>query len=70
MVESKARPGEIAAHCNGILPISVQSVYSFQIIVPVVQRIERRFPKGKMAFLQQSAYVISCAQTAVFKCLE
>jgi hypothetical protein len=29
------------------LPISIQSVYSFQIIVPVVQRIEQGFPKER-----------------------
>src|SRR5260370_38917566 len=27
-----------------LLPIVIQAVYSLQIIVPVVQRIERRFP--------------------------
>jgi hypothetical protein len=28
-----------------LLPTSIQSVYSFQIAVPVVQRIEQGFPK-------------------------
>jgi len=51
---------------NGVLPISIQSVYSLQIIVPVVQRIERRFPNAKTAFLQQLADLISSTQTAVF----
>ena len=40
-------PREIAAHCNGSLPIPIQFVYSFQIFVPVVQRIEQGFPKAK-----------------------
>ena len=38
--------------------------------VPVVQRIERGFPKAKTAFLQEFASVISDAQTAVFKRLD
>jgi hypothetical protein len=46
------------------LPISIQSVYSFPIIVPVVQRKEQGFPTGKMAFfLQEFADIISGAQT-------
>src|SRR5204863_7904705 len=49
-VECKARPREIAPHYKGVLPISIQSVYSSQI-VPVVQRIERRIPNAKTAFL-------------------
>ncbi|OLD88796.1 MAG: hypothetical protein AUG81_05645 [Verrucomicrobia bacterium 13_1_20CM_4_54_11] len=49
----------MASHRNGVLPISIQSVYSFQIIVPVVQRIERRFPNGKVAFLLDFADVLS-----------
>src|SRR5438309_11666451 len=39
-------------------------------LVPVVQRIEQGFPNGKMAFLQESADVVSSGQTAVSKCLE
>jgi hypothetical protein len=69
---SRARswpPREIAPDRNGILPISNQSVYSFQIVVPVVQRIEQGFPKGKMALLQEFADVIGCAQIALSKCL-
>jgi len=49
IVEREGRLQEIAAVPPGILPISIQSVYSFQIIVPVVQRIEQGFPKGKTA---------------------
>jgi hypothetical protein len=52
-----------------LLPIAIQAVYSLQIIVPVVQRIEQGFPKGKMAFLQEFADVIGCAQIALSKCL-
>src|SRR6266436_4335609 len=66
---AKLAPREIAPHRKGVLPISIQSVYSFRIIVPVVQRIEQGFPKGKTAFLQEFADVIGCAQIAVFKCL-
>jgi hypothetical protein len=42
IVERKA-PREIAPRRKGVLPISIQSVYSVQVIVPVVQRIERRY---------------------------
>jgi hypothetical protein len=45
-------------------------VFFFDFSVPVVQRIEQGFPKGKMAFLHQSADVISSAQMAVFESLE
>jgi hypothetical protein len=38
--------------------------------VPVVQRIEQGFPRGKTAFLLEFADVITSAQTAVFKRLE
>jgi hypothetical protein len=70
IVEREGRPQAIAACRTGILPISIQSVYSFQIIVPVVQRIERRFPKAKTALLHEFAQVISSAQTAVSKGVE
>src|SRR6266576_2800415 len=43
------------------LPISIQSVYSFET-VPVVQRIEQGFPKGKTAFLQESPNEVRSAQ--------
>jgi hypothetical protein len=43
--KAKLALGEIGAHRNTILPISIRSVYSFPIIVPVVQRIEQGFPK-------------------------
>ena len=67
---AKLAPREIAPHRKGVLPISIQSVYSFRIIVSVVQRIERRFPNAKTAFLQQFAEVISSAQIAEFKLVE
>src|SRR5439155_21667861 len=38
--------------------------------VPVVQRIERRFPKGKRALLHKSADVVSCAQIAAIEPVE
>jgi hypothetical protein len=68
-VERKAPPKKSLRIAPPLLPISIQSVYSFQIIVPVVQRIEQGFPKGKMAFLQEFADVIGCAQIALSKCL-
>ncbi len=40
------------------------------VVVPVVQRIERRFPKVKPAFLQQLTDVISSAQTLLFNRFE
>jgi hypothetical protein len=38
--------------------------------VPVVQRIEQGFPKGKTALLHKSADVITCAQIAVIEPVE
>jgi len=40
------------------------------VIVPVVQRIEQGFLKGKTAFLQEFADVISSEQTTAFKRVE
>src|SRR5262249_733577 len=37
------------------------------VIVPVVQRIERRFPKAKMSFLQESPNDVRSTQFAVFE---
>src|SRR5262249_35363509 len=37
------------------------------VAVPVVQRIEQGFPKGKTEFLPNSASVIRCAQIAFCK---
>ena len=54
---------EIAAHCNGRFPISIQFVYFFQFIVPVVQRIEQEFPKTKLAFHHTLSAVFSATQT-------
>ena len=70
--ESRAKlaPREIAPHRKGVLPISIQSVYSFQIIVPVVQRIEQGFPKAKTAFLQESPNDIRSIQLAVFEVVD
>jgi hypothetical protein len=44
IVESKSH-SQIAVHRNSILPICIPFIYSFPIIVPVVQRIEQGFPK-------------------------
>jgi len=65
IVESKARPREIAAHCNSSLPISIHFVYSFQIIVPVVQRKEQMFPKTKLAFYHTSSAIVSVIRLLV-----
>src|SRR6266446_2570968 len=67
---AKLAPREIAPHRKGVFPISIQSVYSFQIIVPVVQRIKQGFPKGKMAFLLEFANLLSSPQTTVSKRVE
>src|SRR5213596_2737392 len=67
---AKLAPREIAPHRKGVLPISIQSVYSFQIIVPVVQRIEQGFPKAKTAFLLDFASVISSEQMTGFECVK
>jgi hypothetical protein len=55
---------------NSTLPISIQSVYSFPIIVPVVQRTEQGFPNAKMRFLQEFADVVSSEQMTAFKGVE
>jgi hypothetical protein len=69
---SRTKPGfaKSPPTANSTLPTSIQSVYSFPIIVPVVQRTEQGFPNGKTAFLQQSAHVIISAQIAPFKSVE
>jgi hypothetical protein len=51
-------------------PSPMQSVYSFQIIVPVVQRVEQGFPKDKTVFLLEFADVISSEQMTGFKRVE
>ena len=40
------------------------------VVVPVVQRIERGFPKGKTAFLQESPNDIKSIQLAVFEVVD
>ena len=40
------------------------------IVVPVVQRIERRFPKPKTAFLLEFAAVVDSEQIPAFKPVE
>jgi hypothetical protein len=69
-VERKALAKKSLGIAPPLLPIAIQAVYSFEIIVPVVQRTEQGFPKDKTAFLLEFADVIGCAQIAVFKCLE
>jgi hypothetical protein len=44
-VERKAAPKKTLRITPPLLPIAIQAVYSLQIIVPVVQRIEQGFPK-------------------------
>ena len=65
-VLSRSRYGSEGA----VLPIFIQSVYSFPVIVPVVQRIEQGFPKLKAAFLLGFAAVVSSKQTAALKRVE
>src|SRR5436853_7920423 len=67
---AKLAPREIAGRRKGVLPISIQSVYSFQIVVPVVQRIEQGFPKPKPAFSLESADIVTRAQTALSQFLK
>jgi hypothetical protein len=55
---------------GAFLPIFIQSVYSFPVIVPVVQRREQGFPKAKTVFLQKFADVVSSSQTAIFREVE
>jgi hypothetical protein len=53
-----------------VLPVSIQAVYSLQMIVPVVQRIEQGFPKAKTAFLLDFADDVRSAQMTAFKRVE
>jgi hypothetical protein len=69
-VERKSPSKKSLRIAPALLPIAIQAVYSLQIIVPVVQRIEQGFPKGKTPFLQEFPGVIGCAQIAVSKRLE
>ena len=69
IVESKA-PKKSLRIAPPLLPIAIQTVYSFQIIVPVVQRIEQGFPKDKTAFLQESPNDIRSIQLAVFEVVD
>jgi hypothetical protein len=52
------------------LAISLQSVYSFPIVVPVVQRIEQGFPKGKTAFQLESPNDIMSIQLPVLEVVD
>ena len=70
-VEREAGPLEKSPRtATVILPISIQSVYSFQIVVPVVQRTEQGFPKAKTVFLQESPNDIRSIQLAVFEVVD
>jgi len=60
----KANRGEQLAQLPSI------RLFFLDFSVPVVQRIEQGFPKGKTPLLHQSADVISSAQIAVFKPVE
>jgi hypothetical protein len=42
---AQSRPKKTLRITPPLLPIAIQAVYSLQIIVPVVQRIEQGFPK-------------------------
>jgi hypothetical protein len=63
-----------ATHCElrmgAICNRAIKNLKSQGCCSPVVQRIERRFPKGKTPLLHQFAQVISNAQTAVLKGVE
>jgi hypothetical protein len=50
--------------------VKIGILHPISEIVPVVQRIERGFPKGKMAFLLEFADDIRCTQTGLFKPVE
>ena len=66
----ESSPSRLTSRRNGVLPISIQSVYSLQIFVPVVQRAEQGFPKTKTAFLQESPNDIRSIQLAVFEVVD
>jgi len=62
---SRAKPALDKSLAIGVsnLRIFIRSLYSIATYsVPVVQRIERRFPKGKMGFSQQYADVLNNAK--------
>jgi hypothetical protein len=50
-------------------PLALKSASAFEF-VPVVQRIERRFPKDKTVFLLEFADVSSSEQMTIFKRIE
>src|SRR5438876_9574223 len=63
---AKRAPREIAPQRKGVLPISIQSVYSLQIIVPVAQRNEEGFPKGKTGCSLECRDVVCSKQITAF----
>jgi hypothetical protein len=50
--------------------VKIGSLHPISEIVPVVQRIERGFPKAKTAFLLEFADVSSTEQMTIFKRVE
>jgi len=60
----KANRGEQLAQLPSI------RLFFLDFSVPVVQRIEQGFPKGKTPLLHKSADVVSCAQIAAIEPVE
>src|SRR6266446_8662270 len=70
-VQLKTRACQQCAHPRSQFahPYAID-VFFFDFSVPVVQRIEQGFPKGKTPLLHRFADVISCAQIAVIEPVE
>jgi hypothetical protein len=70
-VQFKTRACQQCAHPRSQFahPYAID-VFFFDFSVPVVQRIEQGFPKGKRPLLHKSADVVSCAQIAAIEPVE
>src|SRR6266436_881304 len=70
-VQLKTRAGQRCAHPRSQFAHSYAiDVFFFDFSVPVVQRTEQGFPKGKTPLLHKSADVVSCAQIAAIEPVE
>jgi hypothetical protein len=62
--------GMVAGRIEQLAQLHLIRVFFLDVSVPVVQRREQGFPKGKTAFLQTFADVISSAQTAAIESVD
>jgi hypothetical protein len=62
--------GMVVGRIEQLAQVHSIRVFFLDLSVPVVQRTEQGFPKGKTAFFQEFADVISSAQIATSKRVE